>query len=575
MPGPVNPYYADVWAAFQPGADLAGYGTPSTAPVLSGTPLPPVAPAPNASGFPSLADVPAAPPPAPAPAGPPPPPPPAATPPAPPAAPAASGITNPAPFVGPMNPDAPPVPAGPTPPETPAVGPDPHAFDLQPVSGGVNPAHEVEMRGPSLLAAQGQRNAAVEGAIGTVAARDQAAAQDEIQMALSQERQARVRELAFQQSIAEQEDELAARQADFDTTARQLSRMGQLDQGRFWASRSTAQKLAGAAEIMVSGFLHGPSMVQKRINDDVEAQKFAYLAARDAAQVKQTAFSSAMAKYQNINAAMHMARAAGLDVLQAQLAQIAAANKGNEKGNRAIAAMAEVQNDRMNMIANGIKFVPAQSGGRYWVDPQTGLVYNETEAKALRAKQVEYGQQDRVKTADIGGQLLVQRDKAALEAGPDGSPLTKEQRGKMELERREKQIVVDAMNAQFNSMIGNPVLDRLSPISAARANAIGAPRHSPEAYADKQELTKLNQEFLTTLGKVVKDNEGKPGVAMLKEFKENFRISQGFDTKESAIKNIRSVQEIANNLYAQGGATPPSRDLSPEARKSLGGYSSK
>lgn len=571
MPGgPINPYLADVWSAFAPGAQLAGYGPPSATPVVSGTPLAPVAPPPNATGFPSLADVPPAPPP-PAPAGPPPAPPPA--PPAPP----------PAPFVGPVNPSAPPIsvgvdpgpqgPPAPTGPAAPQPGPDPHAFDLVPTMGGGSPAHEVDLRGPTLRNAQDVRQDTYASTIGAVGERNARAADNEYQMAVSQERAARLREAAYQQSLAEQDEELQARQDDFDQTARQLSRLGQIDHGRFWASRSTGQKIAGALEVMLSGFTGGQSMIQKRIDDDIKAQEFAYMAGRDAVNAKQSAFSAAMQKYQNANAARLAARVASQDVVAAQLGQIAALNKGNETGNRALEALAQLSNDRMLMIQQGIKFIPAQSGGRYWQDPNTGLIYNETEAKALRAKQVEYGQQERLEGGKVGGQLLLQRDKAALEAGPDGSPLTKEQRGKMEMEHREKQIAVDSMNQQFNSMISNPVLDRLSPITAARASLPGAPRHSPEAYADKQELTKLNQEFLTTLGKVAKDNEGKPGVAMLKKFEENFRINQGFDTKESAIKNIRSVQEIANNLYAQGGAQPPSKELSQAAKKSLGGYS--
>ena len=435
------------------------------------------------------------------------------------------------------------------------------------------PAHEVETRGPSVLKAQDQRNQVYTDTIDTVASRNQSVADDELQMALSQERSARLREAAYQQSIAEQEDELQARQEDFDTTTRQMGRLGHIDPGRFWASRSTGQKIAGALEVMLSGFNRAPSMIQKRIDDDIKAQEFAFYAAKDVASAKQTAFSAAMAKYQNANAARAAARVASLDVLQTQLAQIAAKNKGNETGNRALEALAQVQNDKMMQTMAGIRFVQAQAGGRYWIDPATGLIYNEAEAKARRAKQLEWQQADRTEGAKVGGQILVQRDKAALEAGPDGSPLTKEQRGKMEMERREKQTAVDAMNSQFTAMINNPVLERLSPISAARASLPGAPRHSAAAYDDKQELDTLNQQFLTTLGKVAKDNEGKPGVAMLKKFEEKFKISQGFDTKESAIKNIRDVQRIANDLYAQGGATPMSRELSPEAKASLGGYS--
>lgn len=448
------------------------------------------------------------------------------------------------------------------------IGPDPHAFDLQLQGGGAVPAHEMDLRGPSLTTAQNERQATYANTIGTVAGRNAQAANDEAQMYVSQERAARLREAAYQQSIAEQEEELQARQDDFDQTSRQMARLGQIDHGRFWASRSTGQKIAGAIEVMLAGFTGGQSMVMKRIDDDVRAQEFAYNAARDQANAKQTAFSAAMAKYGNVNAARAMARVASLDVVSAQLGQIAAMNKGNDTGNRALAALAQLSNDRMLMIQQGIRFVPAQAGQRYFVDPATGIIYNNKEAQEYQAKNREWRQADRTTTANIDGRILEKQ----IENQPGPGGLTKGDASKKLLETEEKQTAVNAMNDQFNRMISNPVLERLSPIRAARAGLPGAPRHSPEEYADKQELAKLNQEFLTTLGKVAKDNEGKPGVAMLKKFEENFRINQGFDTKESAIKNIRNVQEIANNLYAQGGAEPMNRTLSPEAQKSLGGY---
>lgn len=560
MPGaPLNPYLADVFAAwnsptpdpFAPGAQLAGYGPPSATPVVSGTPLAPVAPPPNATGFPSLADVPPAPPP-PAPAGPPPAPPPA--PPAPPPA---------APFVGPVNPSAPPIsvgvdpePQGPPVPAGPAVpqpGPDPHAFDLVPKMGGSSPAYEVDLRGPTLRNAQDVRQDTYASTIGAVGERNARAADTEYQMAVSQERAARLREAAYQQSLAEQDEELQARQDDFDQTARQLSRLGQIDHGRFWASRSTGQKIAGALEVMLSGFTGGQSMIQKRIDDDIKAQEFAYMAGRDAVNAKQSAFSAAMQKYQNANAARLAARVASQDVVAAQLGQIAALNKGNETGNRALEALAQLSNDRMLMIQQGIKFMPAQSGGRYWQDPNTGLIYNETEAKALRAKQVEYGQQERIEGGKVGGQLLLQRDKAALEDG-DGSGMTREQRGKLQMEHGEASRAAEEFNSQVDSLINHPVLDRLGVVTAAKAKLPGSQRVAPEAAAAEQDLEKINTQTLQAVGKVAKDADGKPNIAMIERLEKRFSIHLG-DTKQMAIQKLEGAREVVNALARQQGAT--------------------
>lgn len=274
-------------------------------------------------------------------------------------------------------------------PPTPGSGalPGGEAFPLVAAGGGgMTKAYERELRGPSLLAAQGNRNQFSEDVIGRVGERNEAMAKEEYGLALEQERSARDREQAAQQSMLERQDEMAERQADFDNTARQLSKMGQTDRGRFWASRTTGQKVAGVIELMLAGFRGAPSMLQKRIDDDVKAQEFAYYATRDTANAKQTAFQMAMQKYQNADAARAMARAAAIDVTQAQLAQVSAKWKGTEAANKADIALAALQDEKMMQIANGIQFVPSQYRGRVWVDPATGLQYNESQAHEVMAK---------------------------------------------------------------------------------------------------------------------------------------------------------------------------------------------
>lgn len=583
MAGPLNPYLADVLAAFAPGAQLAGYGPPSATPVVSGTPLAPVAPAPNATGFPSLGDVsvgPLSPPPAPvAPIGPPAP--------TPAMAPMSSPTEDPNALVsrapplasqGPapaVNVGAEPAPA-PAAPQMPAIGPDRHAFDLTPVQGGGVPAHEVETRGPSVLRAQDERNAVVADTIGTVSARNQQMAEDEYQQAISQERAARVREAAFQQSVSEQDDELQARQADFDTTTRQMARLGQVDHGRFWASRSTPQKIAGVLEVMLAGFRGAPSMVMKRIDDDVKAQEFAYAAARDQANARQTAFSAAMAKYQNVNAARAAARAASIDVLQAQLSQIAAKNKGNETGNRALMAIADLQNERMLQIQQGIRFVQPQAGGRYYVNPKTGLIYNEKEAHEYYAKQREYAQQDSQLAGKVGGELIVNRDKVNAEnEASGGSPLTKEQRGKRALEQEEMRTAAIEFNDQVDALKEHPSLAKLSPVGAVMANA--GPRVAPDSYRVQQDLNEINTSIINAIGKVAKDAEGKPSQKMLQLYKDRFEIKQGIDTAASAREKLDRARNVVNSLARQqgSGASPrPGNYITDAEAKDLEGTTS-
>jgi hypothetical protein len=557
MPLP-NPWLADVAAAaFQPPDEQGAYALAPPPEAVAPGPVASMPPPLMSSAPPIMGPMPPAEAPAPAP--------PNAAPPA----------------VGPMGPPSPvtrepvdfqrDVPPG----EAPLTpGPDPHAFDLMPTMGGGAPAHEVEMRGPSLLAAQDQRNAAVEGTIGAIAERNEGQAANEYGMAVSQERAARLREAAYQQSLAEQEEELAQRQADFDTTSRQLSRMGQVDPNRFWASRSTAGKIAGFAELMLAGLRNAPSMVMKRIDDDVKAQEFAYYAARDAAQAKQTAFSAAMAKYQNADAARAAARVASLDVLNAQLAQVAAQNKGNETGNQALMAMADLQNTRMQQVQQGIRFMPATAAGRYFLDPATGIVYNNKEAQAYRAKQLENAQADRQETARLGGQVLLQHDKAALEGGPDASPLTKEQRGKMEMDRIQGQRAADAFNKQMDGMLNDPVINRLGLKTAAvdKAGLVGQ-YADKKAASDAQHIHALNAEILNALGKIAKDNEGKPGVAMLDEYRKTFNLPM--NNPALARQRIEEARELVNAFNRQQNLDVPGQGPvgTGDVPKSFKGYS--
>jgi hypothetical protein len=271
----------------------------------------------------------------------------------------------------------------------------------------MTPARELDRRGPSLLAAQGARNVASEETIHRIGERNADMAEQEYGLALDQERQARVREAAAQASMAERNEELAQRQADFDSSVKQLGKMGTIDRDRFWASRSTGQKVAGFVELMLSGFRGAPSMLLKRIDDDVKAQEFSYHAARDATQAKQTAFSMAMTKYNNADAARAMARAAAIDVTQAQLAQVSAKWKGTEAANKADIGLAALQDEKMMQIANGIQFIPPQYMGRRFVDPETGFTYNEAEAKAFDAKRRERNFERQKLAATVGGQLEV------------------------------------------------------------------------------------------------------------------------------------------------------------------------
>jgi hypothetical protein len=103
-----------------------------------------------------------------------------------------------------------------------------------------------------------------------------------------------------------------------------------------------------------------------------------------------------------------MAKAAGLDVVNAQLAQMAAKWKGTEAANRADLMSKDMTAEQVAQIAHGIQFVQPQTMGRRYIDPRTGLVYSEAEAKAMSGKVDERDFENRKQVAGIGGQLAVE-----------------------------------------------------------------------------------------------------------------------------------------------------------------------
>jgi hypothetical protein len=279
-------------------------------------------------------------------------------------------------------------PAGPTP--SPGPAGDPQADRYVPIGGGpqVVAAREMDLRGPTLKAAQSHSNEVAGETIGNIGGRNEDAAAAEFGMYVNQERQAHSRQRAAEQAAAERDEELYQRQQDFDQSVKSLSQAS-LDPDRFWSSRSTAQKVSGMIGIALGGFLRGArggsnpalDMINTAIERDIKAQEFGYMAARDGAQQKQTAFALAMQKYNSVDAARSLARASAMDAVQAQLGQAKAQYAGTEAANRADMAMAQLEQDKTNQIAQGIRFIPQQvvGGQRKFLDRRFGTLLTENQ----------------------------------------------------------------------------------------------------------------------------------------------------------------------------------------------------
>lgn len=300
---------------------------------------------------------------------------------------------GPGPIAGP--PEAPPPPPPPPPPQAPAQPPPRHLF--RPVPGGVAriAAKETDLRGPKLRAAQQSYNDRFRQAVQAVNDHTQETAATDYAMALGQERKARIREEAADQSVAERGEDLAMRQADFDNSVRAAAAHMRTADGGYWANKSAPQKIGAAISLMLGGIIqarHGGQnpaavMINREIDREVKAQEDNYHIAIDRVKASQTAFGMAMQKYKNEDAARTFARAAALDTVKAQIAQQAASWKSTGAKNAAEMAMADLEGQRMAQIQAGIHFRPEQAVrvGPTWVS-ENGVRYNEAQMRALEGE---------------------------------------------------------------------------------------------------------------------------------------------------------------------------------------------
>lgn len=326
-----------------------------------------------------------------------------------------------------------PSPAGPPPPPPSPGGPPPGhggGFPLARIGGGgvVNvPERETEMRGPTLRAAQVDRNAAIQGAIDAVNERSQATAAQDFAIALQQQRRAQTYEDAANYSAAERSEELAQRQADFDESVKALSQMQRAD-GNAFAGKNPLQQIGMIVSLTLGGFIQGKrggtnpglDMMNAFADRELKAQELNYQMAKGTAQEKQTAFAMAMQKYGNVDAARSAARAAMMDSFQTELAQQSARWRGTDAANRAQMLTAALQDEKMAQIQQGIQFVPGRqvATGPTWVD-EHGITYNEKGAQEV-AKELRGQEHEMRKGAQgIAGKLLEEGAKAEVSQGKD------------------------------------------------------------------------------------------------------------------------------------------------------------
>lgn len=470
----------------------------------------------------------------------------------------------------------PPPPAPPPPPAgaDPIPPPAPRPF-LQQVGRAGNftaPARETELRGPSLLASQQAGNESMVDTIDEVSRRKETAALNEYIATRVQEDRAQAREDAAMDSAAQRANEMQERQADFDQSAKALTKHGQVDPGRFWTNAGVGQKIAAMLSVTLGGFAAGSTggrnlaldSINQAIDRDIKAQEFAYNAARDTVNAKQTAFSMAMQKYNNVDAARASARAAALDVVAAQTAQQSALWKGTDAANRGAMAMQELHDRRTQQIASGVAFTPARQvavGARY-VDPRTGLTYSEQEAKGLVKTMDEQEFKREQKGTDVAGQLLVEHAKAGQrhqEKADDGAKFVSSQlqQAGIPQARAAAERALKALNASEGGSGEGFVRGALGPTVSNKVLSDAA-NEREQAYADF-----TNSAIKATMGNAT---ESEVGRAM----KGLGSINDPAARRRAILQKIKEYDEIEKN--ARAGATPAAQaDFSKRRHEAEGG----
>ena len=470
-----------------------------------------------------------------------------------------------------MPPAAPLASSGATP-APPTVAPSaaptgPRPFLHQVYGGGtVNvAAKETELRGPTLRNAQADRNAAFEGAAAAVTERAQQTAAGDFAIALEQERKAGVREDAANYTAAERADEMAQRQADFDQSVKAMGDAGTIDNSRFFSNAGTGQKLAMMVSLLVGGLAEakgarntGAEAIKMIAANDVKAQEFAYNATRDTANAKQTAFSMAMQKFNNADAARAAARAASMDVLTAQLAKQAALWKGTEAQNRASIAIADLQNDRMNQIQAGVAFAPGRqvAQGRQFMGAD-GLMYSEQEAKGLSKEMRTQGFELEKQGAGIEGQLKVEGAKGGQkddkELGVETRAISSQlQQAGVPQARAAAETALAALNKDPGGKL--EALDR-----AVTPDAISHAAHSDSSNAREQAYSKFSNA-------AVKAIMGNATEAERARMVEDLGRASDPESRRRAIKNVLvDLEAIEKNAHA--GASPGAQEAFKKRRE--------
>ncbi len=256
----------------------------------------------------------------------------------------------------------------------------PNDVEIRPVGGGKGtPAHEAMNKGPVQLGHYMAAFDSEEEAARKQDLRTQMQAMHEEDMYAEHARAAQAREAAAQAAVARRSLEMQRTENQFREQVDNLSQQ-HLDQGRLFANMSTGQKIATSILLGLGASGGGPNpildQINKKIDRDLDAQKFDYDAGMNRAKGLHTAYSMLMDRYHEEDIALAGARTAALDYALAQVNGMKAQWKGTDSANTLDAIGGKLGADRENTLGNAMTIVAATAGGggnEVWVRGRGGM----------------------------------------------------------------------------------------------------------------------------------------------------------------------------------------------------------
>lgn len=294
----------------------------------------------------------------------------------------------------------------------------PQAFESQRIGGGgMTKARELPTRGPTqnaLLERSYEHPLSAADRIESRSA-DQAAHEAAVYDQMAQ--RSLDQQAAMERMQARRSDELAQIRSSYDQTIQQLGTQ-KIDDGRLWGNTSTPEKIGAIALSFLGGVFGGSGnkikdAIDKRISNDVEAQKFDYKKGLDIAKSRETAFGLAMQQYGSEDAAQHAATAAAQQYTAAQMGSLAAQWKGTDAANRADDLRAKYQMAADQSKAEGYRYLQPQA-----VAPKYAVAIGGQAAPApMTADEANKAFLDHfAKPREAAGQAMVEGDvKATVE----------------------------------------------------------------------------------------------------------------------------------------------------------------